>query len=93
MSTQICRIVLWIFGIAYLAALALFAIGVFGLFGQERDPLSAVFLLPLGMPWILYLARFADDVRPWLTAAAPLVNLISLIVLCHLFKARRGDGI
>ncbi|MCK0129108.1 hypothetical protein [Erythrobacter sp. F6033] len=41
----------FIFTGVYVAALALLAIGTFGLFEQDRDPLSGVFLLPLGMPW------------------------------------------
>lgn len=44
----------WVFLVfvaLYLIALALLAIGTLGWFGQERDPLSAVFLLPLGLPW------------------------------------------
>lgn len=44
----------WIFGIfvaLYCLALLLLLIGLFGWFGQEEDPLSAVFLLPLGLPW------------------------------------------
>ena len=28
-------------------------IGFFGLFGSPRGPLAGVFLIPLGMPWIL----------------------------------------
>ena len=33
--------------------MALLLIGIFGWFGQEKDPLSGVFLLPLGLPWNL----------------------------------------
>ena len=40
-----------IFFSLYLIALLLLAIGTFGWFGQEQDPLSAAFLLPLGLPW------------------------------------------
>jgi hypothetical protein len=44
----------WIFLIfagLYAIALLLLLVGTFGWFGQEKDPLSAVFLLPLGLPW------------------------------------------
>lgn len=41
----------WIFTGFYAAALFLLLIGTIGWFGQEQDPLSAVFLLPLGLPW------------------------------------------
>ncbi|OBV10589.1 hypothetical protein I603_1802 [Erythrobacter dokdonensis DSW-74] len=54
-------------------ALALLAIGTFGLFGQERDPLSAVFLLPLGLPWNLVGDRIGLA-GPWLPILAPGIN-------------------
>jgi hypothetical protein len=37
----------------YATAVVLFLIGTLGWFGQERDPLSGVFLMPLGLPWNL----------------------------------------
>ncbi len=40
-----------IVGVLYLIALFLWAIGTFGWLGQEKDPLSGVFLIPLGLPW------------------------------------------
>lgn len=45
------KIVFYIFIALYAIAAALLAIGTFGLFGQQSDPLSGVFLLPLGLPW------------------------------------------
>lgn len=65
---------------------ALFAIGTFGLFGQEVDPLSGIFLLPLGLPWNRFLDGFDEALRPWLAAAAPLVNLIVLKIICRLAR-------
>ena len=44
---SICNWVIILFGLLYLVALALLLIGTYGLFGQERDPLSGIFLLPL----------------------------------------------
>lgn len=41
----------WIFITLYAIAAVLLLIGIFGWFGQSRDPLSAAFLLPLGLPW------------------------------------------
>ncbi len=49
----LCRIVVLAFVVLYVSALALLAIGTFGWFGQERDPLSGVGLIPLGLPWTL----------------------------------------
>ena len=42
-----CRIVVWIFAVLYVAAIVLLLVGTFGLFGNEKDPLSGIFLLPL----------------------------------------------
>lgn len=70
----------WVFFIftgLYLAALALLGIGTFGLFGQEQDPLSGVFLLPLGLPWNL-LADWAGLEGAAIAIAAPLINVAIL---------------
>ena len=57
----------------YLAALILLTIGTFGWFGQEQDPLSAVFLIPLGLPWNI-LADRAGLSGPLAGILAPLIN-------------------
>ena len=46
-----CRWLLIVLALLYVAALGLWLVGTFGLFGQERDPLAGVFLVPLGWPW------------------------------------------
>lgn len=64
----------------YVIAVVLLAIGVFGWFGQEKDPLSAVFLMPLGLPWNLIADKlgFAN----WLTAVlAPAINATVLYMI------------
>lgn len=88
--TRVCRVVVKVFAIAYVLALALFLVGVFGLFGQEEDPLSAVFLLPLGLPWIFFLDSIPDPARVWIGAATPLLNLIILTLLCRVMGGRRS---
>lgn len=50
---MLCRIATALFALAYAAALAVLAIGTFGLFGQERDPLSGAYVILLGLPWTL----------------------------------------
>ena len=75
-------------GVLYIVALALLLVGTFGLFGQERDPLSGVFLLPLGLPWNLLADSAPEPAWPWLAAASPLLNLLILITLCK--ASRRG---
>ena len=78
-----CRWIVWIVGILYLAALALLLIGTFGLFGQEQDPLAGVFLMPLGLPWVLGVDRFPEAAWPWLAGTAPLLNLAILTLICR----------
>lgn len=64
----------------YVIALALLAIGTFGWFGQEKDPISGVFLMPLGLPWNLIADKlgFAN----WLIAVlAPAINAALLYMI------------
>lgn len=84
-----CRIATILLGVAYLAALTLFAIGTLGLFGQERDPLSGVFLVPLGLPWNRFVDAFPEPLWPWLGAAAPLLNIAILAFICSKIGAGR----
>jgi hypothetical protein len=85
--------VLPLFAVAFVASLAQLAIGALGLIGQPRDPSSRVLLLPLGLPWNLFLDGAPDAWRVWLAAGAPAVNLL-LALVCHLrtTHAARGSG-
>lgn len=87
---KFCRIVTGVFGVLWLLALALLLIGIFGLFGQEQDPLSAVFLIPLGLPWNR-LFDLGDTAGLWLLALAPLINLAILTAICRFVGARRNS--
>lgn len=78
-----CRWSLVIFAVLYLLALALLAIGNFGLFGSERDPLSAAYLVLLGMPWTLLLGGLPEPLLPWSGALAPAINLLLIGALCR----------
>ena len=73
-----------------LVALALLAIGLFGLFGQERDPLAGVFLMPLGLPWVLWLDGVGAALTPWLAALAPALNLALLVAACRLLPRAKA---
>lgn len=73
--------VFFIFAGLYLAALALFLIGTYGLFGQERDPLSGVFLMPLGLPWNLLLDRAFGLSGPLIPILTPAINAAILFWL------------
>ena len=88
-AATVCVWVVRIAGVLYLVALALLLIGTFGLFGQERDPLAGVFLIPLGLPWIFWLDWASDALRPWLAAAAPMLNLAILAALCRMVRRNR----
>ena len=74
----------------YVAALALFVIGTFGLIGQEQDPLAGVFLIPLGLPWNLWLDGLPDAVRLWLAVLAPALNMFLLAALCRIATSSRS---
>lgn len=79
----VCTWVVRIVGALYLVALALLVIGTFGLFGQEQDPLSGVYLMPLGMPWVLWTGELPDPFLPWAAVLAPLLNIAILAFLCR----------
>jgi hypothetical protein len=64
-------------------AFALYLVGTYGWFGSPQGPLAGVFLVPLGLPWILWL-----DVLPSAAIAAPALNLGLLWGLCR-WRARR----
>ena len=84
----ICRVVLLILALLYLAALALFAIGSFGLFGSPQGPLAGIFLVPLGLPWILMTDGVPEAALPWVGVLAPLVNLGLIAALCRAIRHR-----
>lgn len=71
-----------IVGVLYLTALFLWAIGTFGWFGQEKDPLSGVFLIPLGLPWNRL------GVGTAFVLIAPLLNIAILEGLSRLLAQR-----
>jgi hypothetical protein len=66
-----------IFAALYAGAIILLLIGVFGWFGQEKDPLSAAALLPLGLPWNVLGDRLGLASIPVLVGA-PALNLALL---------------
>ncbi|AHM02886.1 hypothetical protein roselon_00441 [Roseibacterium elongatum DSM 19469] len=88
MGHRICRTLMIVLILLYLAALAIGLIGTYGWFGQDRDPLSWVFILPLGLPWVLMLDGAGDTAAPVLVALTPLLNIAILWGLCHFMKGR-----
>lgn len=64
-----CAIIFYGFLVLYIVALLFLLIGTFGLFGAERDPLSGIFLLPLGLPWNRFLGGASEALLLWLAAS------------------------
>ena len=79
--TRACRASLQLLALLYVLALFLFAVGRFGLFGADRDPLSAVFLMPIGLPWVLHVDLLPEPLWPIAAVLAPLLNLALLATL------------
>ena len=86
---MLCKAAIWVFTLLWAGAVFIFATGTFGWFEQPRDPLSGVFLLPLGIPWIFVVELAPETTRPVLAILAPSVNLAILLVLCR--KKNRTD--
>lgn len=86
-----CKIVVAGFLLLYLFALLVLAAGTFGLFGAEHDPLSAIYVVVLGLPWNRLIDAFPAASRPWLAAGAPLVNLLILWAICRALRTYRSD--
>ena len=71
---KLTSILLILFALAWGGALVLYFAGTFGWFGGETDPLSAAFLLPLGLPWVRGVDLFPERLWPWLAALSPGIN-------------------
>lgn len=89
MGGRVCKFLAIAFLVLYLAALFLLAVGTFGLFGVEKDPLSGAYLMPLGLPWVLLFDNLSDSLLPWLAILAPAANLAILAMIC---RAVRRSG-
>jgi hypothetical protein len=87
----VCKWAVRLFAAVYAAAVGLFCVGTFGLFGQPKDPLAGIFLLPIGLPWNRLISGFELDVRLLLLALAPLVNFAILFAICRFLSRRRGN--
>ena len=73
-------------------AVILLVVGTYGLLGQEKDPLSAVFLIPIGLPWVFWIDGLSEPLRPIAAIFAPLINIAVLWLICRvLWKSRAED--
>ena len=84
--SRICRFALVVFVAAYLSALFVLAAGTFGWFGVAKDPLSAVFLIPLGLPWNAILPA-----SPAVGLLSPAVNGVIMLALCKRLSRSRDN--
>lgn len=84
---MLCKTMIWIFIVLWTGATFIFATGTFGWFGQPRDPLSGVFLLPLGLPWILAIDLIPENTKSVFGILAPGANLAIILVLCRKKKS------
>ena len=80
---MLCKYIIAIFAAAYGVALLVYFTGIFGWFGQDTDPLSGIFLIPLGLPWIWL--DVPENIAPVFGACAPLINLGLIWMLCRKF--------
>lgn len=87
---RLCRLFVFAFLVAYLLALALLAVGHFGLFGQEKDPLSAVFVILLGQPWIQLVDYLPESLRMGAAVLSPVLTICLLFALCR-WIGRRAE--
>jgi hypothetical protein len=81
--SRVCRFVVIVFAALYAAAFALFLVGTYGWLGSPRGPLAGVFLVPLGLPWVLWLDGLPPGWIPPAGIAAPALNLLLLWGLCR----------
>lgn len=83
-------IVTYVFMAFYAFALFMMLSSTFGLFGVEQDPMSGIFLILLGQPWVRWVDMFPEAAWPWLTAIAPAITLGFLWLACR--TVRRGSA-
>lgn len=87
-----CRLLIAAFALGWSAATLVWLTGRNGWFGAERDPLSGVFLVPLGWPWNRLVDLAPEPAWPWLAALAPALNLGLLILFCRLARCAPRPG-
>ena len=91
-----CNAIKWSFAAAYALALFLLAVDTWGWLGAERDPLSGIFLIPLGMPWTLFIGsvgkfdQFGGVSHAVLAMLAPAINLAILFSICSTLRRRHS---
>lgn len=85
----LCRLLVAAMVVLWAFALFVLAVGTFGWFGQERDPLSGIFLIVLGQPWVMAIDGLSAPLRPWAAALAPLINIALAAAICRALGRHR----
>jgi len=84
----VCKVVFIGLLLLYSTALSHWLIGTFGWFGAEKDPLSGIFLIILGQPWVRWVDALPEALWPLGGAVAPAINAIILYFLCRYLGAK-----
>ena len=72
MGRWVCRLILALYLLLYLAALYIAVVGSFGLLGHEPEALASVFLVFIALPWTFLPGPIV--IPQVLRALAPLLN-------------------
>ena len=85
-ESLVCKISIVSFCSLYALALLIFLVGRFGWFGAERDPLSGVYLIILGQPWIRFAGLLPEALWPAAGVLAPTINAALIFAFCRLVR-------
>lgn len=85
----LCRLFIGAMVVLWAFALFVLAVGTFGWFGQERDPLSGIFLIVLGQPWVMAIDGLPEPLHPWAAALSPLINIALVAAICRALGRHR----
>ena len=83
-----CKVILIVFCTLYAFAIVIWALGTFGWFGVDKDPLSGVFLIILGQPWVRWVHVLPEVIWPVGAILAPLINVAIISSICAYFARR-----
>lgn len=93
MDRRVCRSIIGVYLLLYLASLVAAVVGAKGMLGLTPDSFLASYLVMLGMPWVLVLAVVdpPDGLGLFVVGVAPLINYLIASWLCPRKKRRQDD--
>lgn len=83
---RVCTFSLVAFCTLYLLAIVIWAIGTFGWFGADKDPVAGAFLIILGLPWARWVDRLPESLWPIGGILAPAINASIISVICRIIR-------